>query len=60
MLSEAVRFLHGDPRNNGPGVADQERIFDAFGYYEDKWNGDRLAVSRSIVEAHGGPALGRE
>jgi hypothetical protein len=41
LLSEAVRFLHGDPRNNGPGVADQERIFDAFGYYEDKWNGDR-------------------
>jgi hypothetical protein len=39
VLSEAVRFLHGDPRNNGPGVADQERIFDAFGYYEDKWNG---------------------
>jgi hypothetical protein len=41
VLREAVRFLHGDPRNNGPGVADQERIFDAFGYYEDKWNGDR-------------------
>ena len=40
--------------DNGPGVADQERIFDAFVATKTNGMGIGLAVSRSIVEAHGG------
>jgi PAS domain S-box-containing protein len=40
--------------DNGPGVSDVEKIFDAFVTTKEKGMGIGLAVSRSIVEAHGG------
>jgi hypothetical protein len=40
--------------DNGPGVNDPEQIFDAFMTTKERGMGMGLAVSRSIVEAHGG------
>ena len=40
--------------DNGPGLEDFERIFDAFVTTKEKGMGIGLAVSRSIVEAHEG------
>jgi C4-dicarboxylate-specific signal transduction histidine kinase len=40
--------------DNGPGLGDLDRIFDAFVTTKDNGMGIGLAVSRSIVEAHGG------
>jgi PAS domain S-box-containing protein len=40
--------------DNGTGLEDSEKIFDAFMTTKEKGMGIGLAVSRSIVEAHGG------
>jgi PAS domain S-box-containing protein len=40
--------------DNGTGLQDTEKIFDAFMTTKEKGMGIGLAVSRSIVEAHGG------
>jgi PAS domain S-box-containing protein len=40
--------------DNGTGLEDTEKIFDAFMTTKEKGMGVGLAVSRSIVEAHGG------
>lgn len=40
--------------DNGPGVVDFERIFDAFVTTKNNGLGIGLAVSRSIIEAHAG------
>jgi PAS domain S-box-containing protein len=43
-----------DVIDNGPGVDDPEKIFDAFVTTKDEGMGIGLAVSRSIAEAHEG------
>jgi signal transduction histidine kinase len=40
--------------DNGMGLEDTEKIFDAFMTTKDNGMGIGLTVSRSIVEAHGG------
>jgi signal transduction histidine kinase len=44
--------------DNGPGVEDPVKIFDAFETTKEKGMGIGLAVSRSIVEAHEGQLWG--
>jgi signal transduction histidine kinase len=40
--------------DNGPGVADPEQVFDAFMTTKEKGMGIGLAVSHSVIDAHGG------
>jgi C4-dicarboxylate-specific signal transduction histidine kinase len=40
--------------DNGPGLEDTEKIFDTFMTTKENGMGIGLAVSRTIVEAHGG------
>ncbi|MEX8520383.1 MAG: ATP-binding protein [Leptothrix sp. (in: b-proteobacteria)] len=48
--------LHVEVRDSGVGIApaDRERIFDAFHTSKPEGLGMGLAISRSIIEAHGG------
>ncbi len=45
IIRESLRFVHG--------LEDTEKIFDAFVTTKEKGMGIDLAVSRSIVQAHG-------
>jgi len=48
------KMLEVEVRDQGPGISDPERIFDAFYTTKKDGMGMGLAISRSIVEAHEG------
>jgi C4-dicarboxylate-specific signal transduction histidine kinase len=55
-----IRTLYSDQsitievEDNGPGIANLERIFEAFFTGKHEGLGVGLSISRSIAEAHGG------
>lgn len=59
VSSDQARALEIEVIDNGPGVNDAEKIFDAFVTTKDSGMGIGLAVSRSIVEAHDGQLSAR-